>query len=87
LSLNGNGNNKRVLLGGIATVLAALSIFLITSVIHNTNRITAVETEINGIKSALALNREEVKQNRDENREEHQIINQKLDSIIREMKK
>lgn len=76
LSLNGSssGGNwstvKKILIG-VATVLITA---LVSQVLLNTNRITAVEVEIRAIKAGLDTNRTE-------NRDEHKVIIGKIDSL------
>jgi hypothetical protein len=76
MTLPGNGTTKKV----IASVLAALCIFLISQVLATSNRVTAVETEMRSIKESLSMNRTE-------NRDEHRAIGIKLDEIAKAMRK
>jgi hypothetical protein len=76
MTLPGNGTTKKV----IASVLAALCIFLISQVLATSNRVTAVETEMKSIKEALSLNRTE-------NRDEHRDIKVALAEIAKEIRK
>lgn len=80
-----NGALKKVIATVAAGVISALIIFIVTQGIFNqvqinTNRITAVEVEIKTLKDQL-------QQNRNENREEHKSISDKLDIIAREVRK
>jgi hypothetical protein len=79
MALPGNGTTKRI----IAGVVTAIIIGLATQVYVNTNRITAVEVEIKGIRDAITLNRSELQTNRAENRDEHKEIM----AAIKEVKK
>ena len=71
-----NGTVKRV----IAGVATAILVFLITMVIAHNGRIAALETDMENLKRIA--DRIYI-----ENREEHRLINDKLDIIVREMKK
>jgi hypothetical protein len=73
VNASGNGNwsvVKKIVIGIVTVLITAL----VTQVLMNTNRITAVETEIKSIKDNLYLNRTE-------NREEHQVIRDKIDAL------
>jgi ABC-type siderophore export system fused ATPase/permease subunit len=83
MTFPGNGTTKKI----IATVVAALCLFLVTQVLINSNRITAAETEIRTIKEGIIASRAETQMNRVENREEHRIITAKLDEIAKEVRK
>jgi len=76
MTLPGNGTTKKV----IASVVAALCIFLISQVIATSNRVTAVETEMRSIRESLSMNRTE-------NRDEHRAIGIKLDEIAKDIRK
>ena len=64
----------------IAAVASAIVLFLIGAVVASQNRITAVEVKVQTIEQAL-------RDSRLENRQEHQIITDKLDGIARDLRK
>ena len=74
MTLPGNGTTKKV----IATIVAALCVFLISQVLATSNRVTAVETEIRSMGKLLDLNAAQLERTRIENNEAHQRI---LDEI------
>lgn len=76
MALPGNGTTKKI----IAGVVTALLIGLVTQVLINTNRLTALETQMVGIQEGISTNRVE-------NRDEHRIIGEKLDRIQMELVK
>jgi uncharacterized membrane protein (DUF106 family) len=76
MTVSGNGTVKRI----IAGVVTAIIVFLFVAVLADQSRITAVEVEMRGIKDQLNTNRSE-------NRDDHKVINDKLDVIAREIRK
>jgi uncharacterized membrane protein (DUF106 family) len=70
MALPGNGTTKKI----VAGVVSALLIGLITQVLVNTNRLTALETQMVTIKSDMNTSRAE-------NRDDHKTIMDKLDRI------
>ena len=87
MAIQTNGTAKRI----IAGVSVAVVVFLAGAVLANSNRITAIEVEMKGI-------RETLRDSRTENREEHieirlaqkelrKELGDKLDAIAREVGK
>lgn len=76
MTLPGNGTTKKV----IASVLAALCIFLISLVLATSNRVTAVEIEISNLKYSI-------EQGRADNKDEHKEIKAMLGEIAKEVRK
>jgi cell division protein FtsL len=76
MTLPGNGTTKKV----IASVLAALCIFLISQVLATSNRVTAVEIEISNLKYSI-------EQGRADNKDEHKEIKAMLGEIARDIGK
>jgi len=70
----GNSTTKKI----IATVIAGVLLILITAVLANQNRVTALEVKIQGIEKSLDNNSAQLERNRIENNEAHQRI---LDEI------
>ena len=78
-----NGMAKRIASGvGIAVIL-----FLAGAVLSNSNRITAMEVKIEYLTKAVDSTLYLVERNRAENREENKVINDKLDNIVKEIRK
>jgi cell division protein FtsL len=76
MTLPGNGTTKKV----IASVLAALCVFLISQVLATSNRVTAVEIEISNLKYSI-------EQGRADNKDEHKEIKAMLGEITKEVRK
>jgi type II secretory pathway pseudopilin PulG len=76
MTLPENGTLRRI----VAGVAVAIVVFLAGAVIASQNRITAVEVKVQMIEQSL-------QESRRENRQEHQIITDKLDNIQREVMK
>jgi hypothetical protein len=74
MTLPGNGTLKKI----IATVIAGVLLILVTAVLANQNRVTALEVKIQGIETAQTRMADQIETSRKENREEHQRI---LDEI------
>lgn len=86
MALPGNGTTKRI----IAGVVTAILIALVTQVLVNTNRLTTLETQMTSIEKTLDTNKAELNQsimlNRNENRDEHKTIIEKIDKIAERIK-
>ena len=70
MTLPGNGTTKRIL----ATLVAAIVIFLAGAVLSNSNRITAVEAKLENIIKVGDKTLDQMEKNRDENYKEHKEI-------------
>ena len=77
------GTFKKIVVG----VVTALLIGLITQVVINSGRITALEVQTEAFEKALSTTTTNIETNRIENRSDHQAIMEKLDRIQLEMAK
>ena len=78
-----NGTLKKIAVG----VVSAVIIGLITQVVVNSGRITALEVRTDAFENSLATTTTNVETNRVENRADHLAIMEKLDRIQLEMAK
>jgi hypothetical protein len=78
-----NGTLKKIAIG----VASALLIGLITQVVVNSGRITALEVQTKAFEKSLSTTTTNIETNRLENRSDHQLIMDKLDRIQLEMAK
>jgi hypothetical protein len=76
MPIPGNGTSKRV----IAGIVVGLALLLIGMVLTDERRISVVEAKMTTIERSIETNRQE-------NREEHKTITDKLDMIQREVSK
>ena len=76
MATSNNGTVAKV----VASVISAVLIFVILQVLGNTNRITALETDMRALKETVILMHHE-------NRDEHKAIAAKLDAIKEYVKK
>jgi hypothetical protein len=83
MSLPGNGTTKKIIYGIIASVF----LFLSGMVLSNSNRITAMEVKVDALTKIADTTLAQAERNRIENREEHGIINNKLDAIAAQIRK
>ena len=83
MTLPKNGTTKKI----VAGVATAVLVFLIMTVITNSNRITAMETQMDSLTKTTDMALIQAERNRVENREEHRIITDKLDGIAKEIRK
>lgn len=77
MALPTNGTLKKIAVG----VSTALLIGLITQVVINTGRISALEVQMDAFEKSLAVTTTNIETNRVENRADHQVILEKLDRI------
>ena len=77
MTLPGNGTTKKI----VATVIAGVLLILITAVLANQNRVTALEVKIQGIEKSLDSNTAQLERNRTENNDAHQRILDEIKSL------
>jgi len=77
------GTFKKIVVG----VVTALLIGLITQVVINSGRITALEVQTKAFEKSLSTTTTNIETNRLENRADHQIIIEKLDKLQMEVAK
>jgi len=83
MTLPGNGTTKKV----IASIVAALCIFLVSQVLSNSNRITAMEERLDALMKNSDRSLAQAEKNWDKNDAEHKDIQKLLNEISREVKK
>ena len=83
MTLPGNGTVKRV----IAGLVIGLSLLIIGMVLANDKDVAALKVRLEKVEDSQRETRAILEVNRTENRQEHQLIGDKLDLIQREVVK